>query len=892
MTSIRRAFNSISSAVTQSSTASYLGTGNLVAANRRLTWVCYNDGPLNVSSSTGISGYTTDATRFITLTVAGASDVANGASQRHLGRAGTGTVVRAQAPSFLGGAILNVNQGFTVVEWLEIDGNSFVGHDGVYVGANSALLRYLVIHHIGRADPLCPTSPTSCIGINISANSVQVRNSIIYDYGQDGIDVGGTGNVVANTTIFRSLATGNVGEGIQLMSGTLTAENVISMANGPDFWVNSGSFTCNNCMTSDGSADDWLGTAQLVNRLPADQFVSISGSVDLHLKPGADAVNAGKDLSVSFTDDIDGQSRPVAAAWDIGADEGGPLGAGGTMRVLSGSYTGNGTAGRPIFVGFRPDIVIIDGGGTDPTNEAVIRTSTMVGDASKDLDQNNPLGAGKIQSLDIGGFTIGADVDVNENAIVYHWIAFKAAPGELELGSYTGTGAQWDMTRLGLNPAYVLVMSEGTHSVVTRSSLMPANLSTALHGFAYTDAILSMLPNGFRLGTSSQVNQNGTKVHYAAWGAVPGRVAVGTYTGNNLDNQNKTPTGFLPEYVVISRSNNSAGGQSSVSVHKPASIGISTDLTLVFDLNFVQADQIQLLQTNGFQVGMNARVNSNAAPNNIYYWAAFGPHPATTYYRSIGTAVDLTNQGTITVTSGSNVVTKTGGAGWKAANRGRGDRLTVGGNHYMIAAVGSDNQLNLASAAVADYTGGPYTIARQFTTLSSWDNCVARQGAMPCKRPADVQEYFPTTTSSLVADDRREVGIAYDDMAGSDLAGGLVIDNATTDATHTITLTADGDNRHYGLRGQGVVINNGASSSPALSVFDNFVTVEWMEIHGGSASADGIRVNLLSAGTGSLVQLKNNLIHELPGMASPSTTPAGVSTPSTTCSFPPLPACG
>ena len=424
------------------------------------------------------------------------------------------------------------------------------------------------------------------------------------------------------------------------------------------------------------------------------------------------------------------------------------------MRVLSGSYTGNATAGRAIFVGFQPDIVIIDGGGTDPNNEAVIRTSTMVGDASKDLDHNNPLSAGKIQSLTATGFTIGADVDVNENAVVYHWIAFKAAPGQLELGTYTGTGALWDMTRLGLNPVYVLVMSEGAHNVVSKSSLMPTNFSTSLNASGYTDAILNVLPSGFRLSTNSQVNQNGTKVHYAAWAAVPGRVAVGTYNGNNADNWNITATGFLPEYAIVSRSNNSAGAQQSVSVHKPASLGISTDLTLVFDWNFIQNDQIQLLQANGFQVGTNVRVNSNSAPNNVYYWAAFGPNAPTTNYRSIGPAATLTNQGTITVTTGSTTVTKSLGTGWKAANRGRGDRFTVGGNNYVIAAVVSDDELRLTTPAVAGYIGGVYTIDRQFATLPAGTTASPATRSAPTSR-CRVPAWWPTTAARWGSSTRR-----------------------------------------------------------------------------------------------------------------------------------------
>jgi hypothetical protein len=55
-----------------------------------------------------------------------------------------------------------------------------------------------------------------------------------------------------------------------------------------------------------------------------DLFISIAASSeDLHLEPsGHNALNNGTDLSGSFTDDIDGETRPTGAnTWDIGADE-------------------------------------------------------------------------------------------------------------------------------------------------------------------------------------------------------------------------------------------------------------------------------------------------------------------------------------------------------------------------------------------------------------------------------------------------------------------------------------------------------------------------------------------------------------------------------------------
>ena len=59
------------------------------------------------------------------------------------------------------------------------------------------------------------------------------------------------------------------------------------------------------------------GANSVDNIAGADLFVNVAS--DLHLKSGTtDAAGAGSDLSASFTDDIDGDTR---SDWDIGADE-------------------------------------------------------------------------------------------------------------------------------------------------------------------------------------------------------------------------------------------------------------------------------------------------------------------------------------------------------------------------------------------------------------------------------------------------------------------------------------------------------------------------------------------------------------------------------------------
>ncbi len=183
----------------------------------------------------------------------------------------------------------------------------------------------------------------------------------------------------------------------------------------------------------------------------------------------------------------------------------------------------------------------------------------------------------------------------------------------------------------------------------------------------------------------------------------------------------------------------------------------------------------------------------------------------TVNYRSIGTAADY-SANTVTTTNGSPLVTGDTTL-WSTNNRGRGDVITIpcpnpptctGGTDYTVLRVDSETQLTLTmNFSGTDGPGLTYTISRQYTTLQAWETCISGGGGCT---------YFPVVGGDLVVDNRREVGIAYDDSAvpaDADFTAGVIIDGSTTDADHDITLTADGGNRHYGLEGQGTAIQHG-----------------------------------------------------------------------------------
>ena len=237
-----------------------------------------------------------------------------------------------------------------------------------------------------------------------------------------------------------------------------------------------------------------------------------------------------------------------------------------------------------------------------------------------------------------------------------------------------------------------------------------------------------------------------------------------------------------------------------------------------------------------------------------YTLASCGTPAPATNYRSIGTAGDYTT-GDVAATNGSPVVVGNGTA-WVTANRGRGDRIQIDATDYTILSVETNTQLTLAEpfAGTTDI-GKAYTISRQYTTLQAWEDCISFDTPTSCS-------YFQVASADLVADNRSEVGIAYKDTTFA-LSADVIIDGSTTDSTHTITLTADGANRHFGIPGAGVVVD-GQNAINNLRILDDNVTTEWLEfiqVRGADFGASvQVGVNPLTGPTN--IVLRNLLVHD------------------------------
>ncbi|MCK4775430.1 MAG: DUF11 domain-containing protein, partial [Candidatus Krumholzibacteria bacterium] len=146
--------------------------------------------------------------------------------------------------------------------------------------------------------------------------------------------------------------------------------------------------------------------------------ILVSDSATLHVLAAVDLGTVDQTIVNSATiasanqADPDTTDNSATASITVGPSE---------MRVASGSYTGDGADDRAIAgIGFEPDVVIVKG---DLSESALVRTSTMNGDVSRELGEKSALLPDLIQSLDPDGFTVGTSDGVNKPAVTYYWTA-------------------------------------------------------------------------------------------------------------------------------------------------------------------------------------------------------------------------------------------------------------------------------------------------------------------------------------------------------------------------------------------------------------------------------------------------------------------------------------
>jgi len=290
-----------------------------------------------------------------------------------------------------------------------------------------------------------------------------------------------------------------------------------------------------------------------------------------------------------------------------------------TVTLKVGSYTGTGSPQCIRGVGFQPEVLIIKG---DTTESAAWRSSSMSGDSTAYFADRIPNFEDGITSLDPDAFSLGEDPSVNAEEVTYQYVAFPSY-ADIRVGSYIGDGAGGrSISGIGFQPDLVWLKGDVYEAAVWRSSEMPGD-RTALFttGREIVDAIEALESDGFQVGSHPAVNGPTSVVHYVAFRAVPGSLAVGTYTGNGLDNRSITGLGLEPDYVWVK-----VDSVATSMVHRSSGLEGDTTMRIIDAIN--APNEIQALEADGFQVGTGNVVNTDGDRYRYVAWKATGTGPA------------------------------------------------------------------------------------------------------------------------------------------------------------------------------------------------------------------------------------------------------------------------
>ncbi len=266
---------------------------NLVTADEIAVAVCYDDWPSGLSDELDINGWTTDATRYVRVTVA--------EGHRHNGIIGAGFHIRKEPT---GSSVLINRHRYSRFEWLDVEQLS----TGTFKYCYRAYAQpdVLFFSCIGKN-----RTATTDVGVFFSdgGGSFQAWQCLAYE-----------SNIGFNPAAYHkncvALSCG-IGFGNSATSGAGVSRNCLAYGSTTRGFSQNWNFnsTCANDASSDSSAT-WTGC---ITGVTSAAFVN-AASNDFHLSSGSVLRGAGVNLYSDFTTDIDGDTWPSSGAWDIGFD--------------------------------------------------------------------------------------------------------------------------------------------------------------------------------------------------------------------------------------------------------------------------------------------------------------------------------------------------------------------------------------------------------------------------------------------------------------------------------------------------------------------------------------------------------------------------------------------
>jgi hypothetical protein len=200
----------------------------------------------------------------------------------------------------------------------------------------------------------------------------------------------------------------------------------------------------------------------------------------------------------------------------------------------------------------------------------------------------------------------------------------------LVTGSYVGSGVDGrQITGIGFQPDVVIIKAITDQAGVIRTSTMSGDRTKVLGdaGALSPNCIQSLDADGFTIGSNAAVNAWGNAYYWVAMKS-GNDLSVGSYVGDGSDDRSITGVGLEPVWVITL-------GDGSDSVFRPGPI--AGDNSYLMTGSSAQADHIQTIEADGFQIGSSADVNGSGITFHYIAWAA-SPQVSTGAY--IGNHVD------------------------------------------------------------------------------------------------------------------------------------------------------------------------------------------------------------------------------------------------------------
>lgn len=300
---------------------------NLVTADEIAVAVCYNDWPTGLVDELDINGWTTDATRYVKVTVA--------EGHRHNGTPKSGFHMKKTSTAT---TLVFVRHSYTVLEWIDAEQLGTSGKFGIrHLTATSPTFRYCISKNATAENG----------AFSFSVNGATLIQCFAYDTPY------GFGNSLTTPSGFYGCVAANCSNhGFYVGGGSVVAKNCIAYNCGTGYRTVGFSDANSSNNATSAVLGTYLPGADGVSGVTAADFANAAAN-DFHLSSGSVLRGAGANLYSDFTTDIDGDTWPSSGAWDIGFDYYVAAGGGVTVEPVAGRASARGyapTLAQPITI--------------------------------------------------------------------------------------------------------------------------------------------------------------------------------------------------------------------------------------------------------------------------------------------------------------------------------------------------------------------------------------------------------------------------------------------------------------------------------------------------------------------------------------------------------------